>query len=71
MAEEKITIKIDKNGKIIAHVEGIKGPSCVDEVLKLLEDIAYVQEITKTDEYYATPHVVQKKKVKVRSGAKT
>jgi len=70
LPEEKITVRISNNGKIVVHVTGIKGPSCVDEVLKLLEDIAYVQEIIKTDEYYATPHITQKKKVEVKSGAK-
>lgn len=66
MTEEKIIIKIDKDGNLKVEVSGILGPACVDEVKKLLEDIAYIQDIIKTDEYYMSPHVVQRSKRKIK-----
>ena len=55
MTEEKITIKIDENGEMKIKTQGILGPTCVDEVDKLLKDIALTVNYTKTDEYYMKP----------------
>ena len=51
----RIEITIKEDGTILAHTEGIKGPKCVDELKKLLEDIAEVDEVTHTEEYYEEP----------------
>jgi hemerythrin superfamily protein len=50
--EQRIEIEIDPDGKIFAKTEGLKGEACIEEVQKLLEDIAILNEIKKTDEYY-------------------
>lgn len=52
MAEGKITVKINEKGEIMMETRGILGPSCLEEVNKLLEEIASVTEVKKTDEYY-------------------
>ena len=52
MAEQRIVVTIDENGKIEAKTDGIKGEVCITELQSLLEDIADWESITKTDEYY-------------------
>ena len=52
MAEERILVTIDENGKINASTEGIKGEMCLDELQKLLSELADLDSITKTDEFY-------------------
>ena len=60
MTNEKITISINENGEMNIKTQGILGPACVDEVNKLLEDIALAVNYTKTDEYYMKPQRVTK-----------
>ncbi|HOC91228.1 MAG TPA: DUF2997 domain-containing protein [bacterium] len=36
--EEKITIKIMPDGRVLAETDGVNGPKCVD-YMKLIEDI--------------------------------
>ncbi len=64
MAEYRITITIDENGKINASTEGIKGEMCLDELQKLLGDLAEIKIITKTDEYYQKTEVKNQKQIK-------
>lgn len=52
MAEEKITITIDEDGKISASTQGIKGEMCLTELEVLLGKDINIQSVTKTDEYY-------------------
>ena len=52
MAEEKITITIDEDGKISASTQGIKGEMCLTELEALLGKDINIQSVTKTDEYY-------------------
>jgi len=52
MAEQRIIIEIDENGKIHAKTEGIKGEMCLDELQKLLSEYVDLLSITKTDEFY-------------------
>lgn len=52
MSKEKIIIKIDEKGELVLETKGIKGPTCLDEALKLIEELALVTEVRKTDEYY-------------------
>jgi len=52
MAEQRIVITIDENGIINASTEGIKGEMCLDELQKLLSELADLDSITKTDEFY-------------------
>jgi len=52
MAEQRITITIDENGKIDASTSGIKGEMCLTELQSLLDDLENLQSVKKTDEYY-------------------
>jgi hypothetical protein len=52
MPEQRIVVTIDDGGKISAETEGIKGEVCVDELQKLLGEIADLESLSKTDEYY-------------------
>lgn len=51
MAEQRITITIDENGKIDASTSGIKGEMCLSELQELLDDLDNLQSVKKTDEY--------------------
>ena len=52
MAEQRITITIDENGKIDASTSGIKGEMCLSELQELLDDLDNLQSVKKTDEYF-------------------
>ncbi|MHB9294741.1 hypothetical protein PilKf_00466 [Pillotina sp. SPG140] len=52
MAEQRIDITIDRDGKIKAETEGIKGTVCLDALQELLGDIDDLESFDKTDEYY-------------------
>ncbi|MBP5369885.1 MAG: DUF2997 domain-containing protein [Bacteroidales bacterium] len=54
MAEQRITITIDENGKINASTDGIKGEMCLAELQELLDENEMMQSVKKTDEYYQT-----------------
>jgi hypothetical protein len=66
MAEQRIVITIDGNGKINASTEGIKGEMCLDELQKLLEDIADLQSVIKTDEFYQANEITSKNKIEIK-----
>ena len=66
MTEERIQIIINEKGELIVESHGIQGPKCIDEIHKLLEDIALSVELEKTDEYYMGGDVTIQKKVDVR-----
>jgi hypothetical protein len=66
MAEQRIVITIDDNGKINASTEGIKGEMCIDELQKLLEDIADLQSVTKTDEFYQANELKSNNKIEIK-----
>ncbi len=53
MAEEKIILQIDSEGKISAQTQGFKGEICLKELEKLLDGIAEIQDVKKTDDYFA------------------
>ncbi len=51
--EEEIIIEIDpETGKVNIKTEGIKGELCVEEVTKLIDELAMTLEWNYTDEYY-------------------
>jgi len=71
MTEEKIVIRInEETGEINIETHGILGPSCVDEVDKILKDNATVYESHKTDEYYRTSTVKPQVGTTLRRGSK-
>ena len=51
MKEERITITINEDGSLNVKTEGLKGEACLDEVNALLDNVANIKEIKKTDEY--------------------
>lgn len=52
----------------MVETRGILGPSCLEEVNKLLKEIASVTEVRKTDEYYlkGKAHVQTRAKQEVK-----
>lgn len=66
MAEQRIVITIDENGKINASTEGIKGELCLDELQKLLGDLADLDKVTKTDEFYQENELKSKSKIEIK-----
>lgn len=54
MAEQRITITIDENGKINASTDGIKGEMCLTELQELLDENEMMQSVKKTDEFFQT-----------------
>ncbi len=48
MKEQRITIDIDREGKITADAEGFTGDACLKDLERLLEDLASTpQEVTR------------------------
>lgn len=63
MAEQRIVITIDENGKINASTEGIKGEMCLDELQELLGSFEELQSINKTDEFYQSNELKSQNKI--------
>lgn len=63
MAEQRIVITIDENGKINASTEGIKGEMCLDELQELLGIFEDLQSINKTDEFYQANELKSQNKI--------
>ena len=51
MAEHRIEITIDHDGKINASTEGIKGEVCLAKLQELIGDLADLESFEKTDEW--------------------
>ncbi|MEZ4935958.1 MAG: DUF2997 domain-containing protein [Crocinitomicaceae bacterium] len=66
MAEERIVITIDENGKINASTEGVKGDLCLDQLQELLSSLEELQSIIKTDEFYQTNELKSQNKIQNR-----
>jgi hypothetical protein len=66
MAEQRIVITIDENGKINAATEGIKGEMCLAELQELLGAEDNLQSVTKTDEFYQANELKTQKLVERR-----
>lgn len=52
MEEKKIVINIDDKGGIEAETFGMTGASCIDELDKLMKDIALAGTTTKKNEFF-------------------
>ena len=52
MAEKKIVIDIDKMGNVHAETFGVVGGECLDEVQKLMEDLADGAIVEKKDDFF-------------------
>ena len=52
MQEQRITINIKDDGALDLKTDGIKGETCLYEIEELLDGLADIKEVKKTDEYY-------------------
>ena len=52
MKENKIVVEIDENGKINAETFGMEGVGCIDELNKLMRDLATLTDIEKKPDFY-------------------
>ena len=52
MAEKKIVIDIDDDGSIKAETFGMHGVECLNELDKVLKDLALQSETIKKDEFF-------------------
>ncbi|MDR1318719.1 MAG: DUF2997 domain-containing protein [Treponema sp.] len=52
MAEQRIEITIDQDGKIEASSEGFKGETCLAELEKLLGEFGHAASVSKKDAFY-------------------
>ena len=66
MHEEKIIVKIDENGELFIETKGIRGPSCIAEVKKLLDEDAEITSLNKTDEFYQDQELSANTQSKIR-----
>ncbi len=60
MKEQRINIIINEDGSLDLKTDGIKGEACLSEVEELLDELADIKEVKKTDEYYQKVNVSQK-----------
>ena len=58
MAEHRIEITIDHDGKINASTEGIKGEMCLTELQQLIGEFADLESYDKTDEWFQEAEIV-------------
>ncbi|WP_204415431.1 DUF2997 domain-containing protein [Bacillus tianshenii] len=54
MREVKVVIEFSEDGEIVAETHGIKGEACLTELELLLKDLAEIESVDKTGEYYQT-----------------
>lgn len=60
MKEQRINITINEDGSLDLKTDGIKGEACLSEVEELLDELADIKEVKKTEEYYQKVNVSQK-----------
>jgi hypothetical protein len=58
MAEHRIEITIDQDGKINASTEGIKGEMCLAKVQDLIGELADLESYDKTDEWFQDAEII-------------
>lgn len=52
MEEKKIIVQIDESGSVNAETFGIYGVECIEEIDKLMKDIALAGSYHKKSEFY-------------------
>lgn len=62
MQEQRISITISEDGSLNVKTDGIKGEACISEVEELLDEIADIKKVDKTDEYYQKINTVSQNK---------
>lgn len=66
MAEKKIVIDIDDKGEIKAETFGMQGTECLNELDKLLKDLALETQTTKKPDFFKEGTSVDNK-IKVKN----
>lgn len=66
MAEQRIVVTIDGDGRIEATTDGIKGEMCLTELQELLGELADLKSVRKTDEYHQKAEVKTQVKIERR-----
>ncbi len=61
MNEEKIVIEIGENGDIKAETFGMEGATCMDELSKLMRNLATVVDVDNKPEFYENKMVTKTK----------
>lgn len=61
MEEKKIVVKIDNKGNLKAETFGMQGTECIDELDKLLKDIARNGKTRKKQEFYEQKAIINNK----------
>lgn len=61
MTEKKIIVKIDSKGNLNAETFGMYGTECLDELDKLLKDIARNGTTIKKQEFYEQKNTLNNK----------
>lgn len=64
MAETKITITIDENGRIMAETEGLKGEACLTQLEALLGSGLEIASIKTTDEFEQESRIENQQQLK-------
>jgi len=62
LAEQRITIEIDEEGKIIAKTSGFKGEACLEELQKLLDEEISPLSLKPTDDFYQKDTIISQQK---------
>tara|TARA_B110000008_G_C16567797_1_gene403032 strand:+ start:129 stop:377 length:249 start_codon:yes stop_codon:yes gene_type:complete len=52
MGVKRFEIRILKDGTMKSHTHGVKGKECLDLLEKLLGEIADIEEVVLTEDYY-------------------
>lgn len=60
MQEQRITVTINEDGSLNVKTDGIKGDACLSEVEEILNELADIKEVKRTDEYYQKVNMSQK-----------
>ena len=50
---ESLTIEIDENGKVVVHIQGVKGKGCESIEKAIADALGKTVKSDKTSEYYA------------------
>jgi hypothetical protein len=58
MTMQELEITIDKEGRILVHVKGVKGEGCLALTKNLESAVGNVQERSFSSEYYEKPALV-------------
>ena len=60
MEEKKIVVDIDETGEIKAETFGLQGTECLEELDKLLKDLALQTKVVKKAEFFKERTTVEK-----------